>query len=81
MLPEKCSPKNAPHNKMLPVKMLSIKILPKKCSLGKNAPRKKMLSLKMLPEKNSYVDRVHDSGQPNQSKAIAPPSFWDLSSK
>ena len=53
MLPEKCSPKNAPLNKML-----SIKILPKKCSPGKNAPRKKMLSvkmlsIKMLPEKNA----------------------------
>ena len=39
MLPVKCSPKNAPWNKMLPVKMLSIKMLPLK-----NAPRKKMLS-------------------------------------
>ena len=41
MLPEKCSPKNAPQNKMLPIKMLSIKML----------PEKKMLPFKMLPEK------------------------------
>ena len=40
MLPIKCSPKNAPQNKMLPIKMLSIKMLPKK-----------MLPQKMLPFK------------------------------
>ena len=55
MLPVKCSPKNAPRNKMLP----------SKCSPKQNAPRKKMLpvkmlSIKMLPRKNLRVDEVDD---------------------
>ena len=48
MIPEKCSPKNAPQNKMLPGK----KWFPSKCSPSKCSP-KKMLLQKNAPQKNS----------------------------
>ena len=57
MLPEKCSPKNAPQNKMLPGKnaprqnALHQNAPRKKMLPEKNAPQEKMLSIKMLPEK------------------------------
>ena len=49
MIPEKCSPKNAPQNKMLPGK----KWFPSKCSPSKCSPKKNAPPKKCSPEKFS----------------------------
>ena len=61
MIPEKCSPKNAPQNKMLPgKKWFPSKCSPSKCSLKKmllqkNAPQKNSLDLPIIDSVNAWI--------------------------